>query len=445
MAQFFQAKPNTKNVGKTLSVTTHSINASGVAIARYQNKPVFIEGALDEETVEIKLVEQKSKYSRAKLLAISKASPNRVQPICEHFKLCGGCDIQHLHTNQHMVFKQKNVADLFSRVGFENLPWQSAITSQPWHYRRKARIGVQYNKKGEAIIGFRQKGTNQLVAIKECHVLTPNLSKVFLVFKDICAQLSLSQSIGHIEVIESNVICVVIRQLKSLNNADLQLWQQVAIKYKWNIIIDDGNTLKPLCDTQNILPLTYDLVDESASKAWNIGFNADDFIQVNHDVNQKMVAQAIQWLALEPQDTVLDLFCGLGNFTLPIAHRVQKVVGVEGLQSMVDKAQNNAESNGLNNCEFYQTNLNDTWLNQPWTKYKYSKVLLDPARAGAKEALVQVVDLGVSHIAYVSCDASTLARDAQYLCEQGYKIEKISVMDMFSQTKHIETMVLFRL
>ena len=177
----------------------------------------------------------------------------------------------------------------------------------------------------------------------------------------------------------------------------------------------------------------------------DIGFTVHDFIQVNHLVNQQMVEQAQAWLALDESDVVLDLFCGLGNFSLPIAQQVNSVVGIEGVESMVEKAQENALKNNLSNCHFYQADLNSDWQNQSWVKQKYTKVLLDPARAGAYQALVQLLTFKVDKILYVSCDPASLARDAKLLIEHGYKIEKIALMDMFSQTKHVETMVMFSL
>lgn len=460
MANFFKPKPTSQNVGQQISITIDKLNDQGCGVGRYQKKPIFVEGTLPLEKVEVKITEKKSKYFQGKLIAIKQESSDRVDPKCKYFYRCGGCDLQHLNYVEHLNFKQNKVETLFSREGVlanrdERLPWQPAITSQAYHYRRKARIGVQYNKKGDAIVGFRQKGTNQLVSINECVVLTPLLSHIFNPLKKLIATLSLSQSIGHIEVIDTEKLTVVVRQLKALNAVDTNLWQLAAQKNAWNVLIDSGDALLPLpplnhelspadvgvtTADESLNELSYRLSDEL-----NIKFNANDFIQVNHDVNAKMVEQAINWLNLSPADVVLDLFCGLGNFSLPIASRVTKVIGVEGMQSMVDKASHNALQNNLDNCDFYQANLNSAWSEQAWINTPFTKVLLDPARAGAWEAVNELVPLKIPTLLYVSCDPQTLARDAQYLTSQGYKIKKIALMDMFSQTKHIETMVLFTL
>ncbi|MCW8833033.1 MAG: 23S rRNA (uracil(1939)-C(5))-methyltransferase RlmD, partial [Colwellia sp.] len=232
------------------------------------------------------------------------------------------------------------------------------------------------------------------------------------------------------------VLTLVVRQVRGLNEQDRLLWQTYAQQYQWQVIFDLGNGQKEHLSAEQ--SLRYTLANNIA-----ITFTDDDFIQVNQEVNEAMVAQALDWLALEPSDQVLDLFCGLGNFSLPIAKKVDKVIGVEGVQAMVDKAKANAINNQLDNCQFYQADLNSHWLEQPWAKSQYTKVLLDPARAGAEQAVLQLATLAIPSVLYVSCDPATLARDSKLLLAQGYRIVKIGVIDMFSHTKHVETMVLF--
>ena len=244
-------------------------------------------------------------------------------------------------------------------------------------------------------------------------------------------------AIGHIEVISTDKITVVVRQLEKLTNQDKQHWQIFSENYSCEILMDNGKIVTPLLNN-TLAALTYDLDDNI-----NIKFSSDNFIQVNHNVNKKMITQALSWLNLNKQDKVLDLFCGLGNFSLPIAKKVSEVIGIEGVDQMVLKAQENAQLNGLTNCEFHQADLNSHWQREAWSKKKYTKLLLDPARAGAYQALEQLVNFNISTVLYVSCDPATLAKDSELLLANGYRIEKISLMDMFSQTKHIETMVLF--
>jgi 23S rRNA (uracil1939-C5)-methyltransferase len=339
---------------------------------------------------------------------------------------------------QQLAYKQDKITQLFSRQTLnDNLPWQPPIVSEPWHYRRKARIGVQYNKRGEPIIGFRQRESSHLTEIKSCPVLVEAFTDIFVELKAVLTKVSGKNAVGHVEVISANEKVVVVRQLVNITMADKKHWESFAHKNGWLVYFDDGKNVLPLLENK---ALNYALTDTI-----DIGFTVHDFIQVNHLVNQQMVEQAQAWLALDESDVVLDLFCGLGNFSLPIAQQVNSVVGIEGVESMVEKAQENALKNNLSNCHFYQADLNSDWQNQSWVKQKYTKVLLDPARAGGYQALVQLLTFKVDKILYVSCDPASLARDAKLLIEHGYKIEKIALMDMFSQTKHVETMVMFSL
>ena len=283
------------------------------------------------------------------------------------------------------------------------------------------------------------------------------LNVIFPLLKKLLAQLTVQSAIGHIEVIQADIVetilaeqrqkdnhvVLVIRQLKSMNETDIELWQSYARKYRWQVIIDDGNKQLPLVSTkdEHSAVLSYALADKS-----KIYFASSDFIQINHQVNNAMISQALAWLNLSASDNVLDLFCGLGNFSLALAKQAKLVVGIEGVQVMVEKASHNALVNGLDNCQFYQADLNSSWLLDSWAKDQvFDKVLLDPARAGAEQAVSQIAKLHIPSVLYVSCDPATLARDSAILIAQGYKLEKISLMDMFAQTKHVETMVLFTL
>ncbi|WDE12818.1 23S rRNA (uracil(1939)-C(5))-methyltransferase RlmD [Thalassomonas haliotis] len=436
MANFFKASTKKHSLGQKITVRIERLDLNGCGVGRYQKKPVFVAGALVGETARVRIVEQKSKYLRGQLLALENESEHRVTPFCRHYQKCGGCDLQHLAYQQQLSFKQDKVTQLFARNQINSrLPWQVPLLAAEKHYRRKARIGVQYAKDGSATIGFRQKATNDLVALDACPVLVEPVAGIFTQLKPLLARLSIKHAIGHIEVLVTGYTTLVVRQLKPLNAEDKALWLQAAKEHHWQILLDNGKDLLPLGQVD---PLSYALSDELS-----ITFTGGDFIQVNHAMNVKMVMQAMDWLALAPGDKVLDLFCGLGNFSLPVAARVQQLVGVEGVQDMVTRAEKNARANGLENCAFYQGDLNRSWQDQPWAQENFDKVLLDPARAGAFEAIEQLLKFKISTLLYVSCDPASLARDSKLLLDTGYKIEKIAIMDMFSQTKHVETMVLF--
>ncbi|MEI6893032.1 MAG: 23S rRNA (uracil(1939)-C(5))-methyltransferase RlmD [Colwellia sp.] len=474
MANFFKAVVKQKTANESLTVCIDKLDINGVGIARWNKKPLFISGVLPDEIVTVKVIEKRNKFARAKLISFNKQSEKRIPAQCHHFGLCGGCDLQMLAIDEQLLFKQQKVSELFSRsfsrqdrskiktVTQPSLPWLAPIKSEPWHYRRKARIGVQFDKKSQATIGFRQRSTNQLAAIKSCPVLVEPLHAIFPLLKKLLAQLTVKSAIGHIEVIQAEVIStssteqtqqdeilsgeqviLVIRQLKPMNDNDIKLWLFYAKQHNWHVIIDEGKKQFPLAATGELTEsvLAYTLADSS-----KIYFASSDFIQINLKVNNAMISQALVWLKLLPSDKVLDLFCGLGNFSLALAKYAKLVVGVEGVQMMVNKAAQNAQINGLDNCQFYQADLNSDWLLASWAQEQvYDKVLLDPARAGAEHAVSHIATLKIPTVLYVSCDPATLARDSALLISSGYKLEKISLMDMFSQTKHVETMVLFTL
>lgn len=455
MVNFF--KPSTKktNNNQRLKLAIEKLDHNGVGVGYQQKRPVFVSGALPNEQVTVKITEQKSKFVKAKLLEVDKPSEHRVAAKCRHFLQCGGCDLQHLSHQEQIAFKQQKVTELFGRNGFNNaLPWQQPILATEFGYRRKARIGVQYDKKGAVTVGFRQLASNSLQSIKTCPVLLPEIAHIFQPLKSVLSELKAHKPVGHVEVIVANGIHLVIRQLVKLDKHDMKCWQAFAQEYQCKLYFDHGDEISVLSDDSDALKsinddcslpieayqLNYQLRDDS-----NIKFSVNNFIQVNDSVNLTMVETALDWLELKCDDQVLDLFCGLGNFTLPMAKKVSKVVGIEGVDAMVEMAKRNAESNQLKNCEFYQSDLNASWKDQTWANNSFNKVVLDPARAGAFEAVQQLPVFNAQTILYVSCDPATLARDAKALVELGYKLKKIMLMDMFSQTKHIETMVLFSL
>ncbi len=458
MANFFKVstkKPHKTQEKQKLAVKIEKLDLNGCGVAYLKSKPIFINGTLPNENVEVRVVEQKNKYALGKLLKVIKANKNRVVPKCQHFTLCGGCDLQHFDYSQQLSFKKNKVIELFSRSGIaanvaEELIWQEPIKSLHWHYRRKARIGVQFDKNSQATIGFRQKATNQLVAVKSCPVLVEPADNIFPILKELIAKLSVKKSIGHIDVIcteephleksyeLSKKLTLIVRQIRAINEHDRKLWLEYAHNNQWHIYFQEDKG--SVCATND---LSYQLVDDI-----QINFSNTDFIQINQQVNLVMVEQALTWLIPEPNDHILDLFCGLGNFSLPLARKVSCVVGVEGVQSMVDKANTNAQFNHIDNCRFFQADLNSEWVTSQkadeWVKSKFTKVLLDPARAGAELAIEQIIKLAIPTVLYISCEPTTLARDSQLLLLSGYKIEKIGLIDMFSQTKHVETMVLFK-
>ncbi|WP_371372985.1 23S rRNA (uracil(1939)-C(5))-methyltransferase RlmD [Thalassotalea aquiviva] len=437
MAKIFKPKAKNNSLNQILTIDIQRLDINGDGVGRWQQKPVFVAGALPNETVKAKIIEQKSKFLRAKTSEVITPSEDRVSPECRHYFQCGGCDLQHMSIAKQRAFKQQKVEELFARnAQITALPWQPQLNSSPWHYRRKARIGVQYNKLNQAIVGFRQKNTAHLTSIKSCPILTPEFEHQFSALATLINQLSTHRPISHVEVIHADKPKMILRVVKPLSQADLAKIEAYGDNKSFDLCIDSQGMFGFPDISQQLLSYQID--------GLRLQFSSSDFVQVNASLNEQMVSQAIAWLELSSDDSVLDLFCGLGNFSLPIARRVARVVGVEGVDAMVARASANAKANGLNNTEFFQADLNADTPSWPWFDDTFSKVLLDPARAGALNAVKNIADSKIKTILYVSCDPATMSRDAKQLLESGFSLDKIALMDMFVHTRHVETMALFR-
>jgi len=442
MAQFFKASPKNSIKNRILkNVLVEKLDHQGRGIAFFQNKPLFIEGALNGEVFDVQVTESKKRYSKATIKNISQASEFRIQPTCIHYEQCGGCHLQHTGQDQQISIKAAGLMDLFTRFAKQGAKkLEPVIKGDAWGYRRSARFGVQFNRKTKNVeMGFRRALSNDLIDQKLCPVLKSPLETLIVPTKALLNTLASKADLGHIEMIWSDQGAVILlRHLKPLPQADLQIIMQFSEQHKVNFFSQPSK--KELHCISGKSELSYQLPEWQCE----LNFSATDFLQVNEAVNQKMVKQALTWLNLTKQDKVLDLFCGLGNFTLPIAKQVESVVGVEGVQKMVDRATQNALLNKITNATFFQADLSAEHLaKQSWAEGDFNKVLLDPARAGALESIPFIISLRPSHIVYVSCDPVTLARDSQLLLEKGYKLDKLGLIDMFPQTGHMESMALF--
>ena len=443
MAQFFKAKPVNTTKNKLLkNIQIEKLDHQGRGIAIFDKKPLFIDGALKNEHLDVQIIENKKRFSKGIIKKILVSSPQRISPACPHYDECGGCHLQHCNTASQRKIKESGLSDLFKRFAKqEKVVLEDVLFGSDWAYRRTARFGLQFNKKTKTLsMGFRKKGTNELVDQKVCPVLRTELDVLITPLKNLLNQLQSKAMLGHIELIvaEQGVV-ILLRHLKSLNENDTQLIKTFSNIHKLSFYVQSNS--KEVTCLAGEERLTYQLPQ------WDCTFNfhPTDFLQVNESVNQKMVAQALNWLDLNKDDHVLDLFCGLGNFTLPIARATKQVIGVEGIQTMVDRAANNAQLNNIDNALFYQADLSDEKLTQSqWSKDKFSKVLLDPARAGAYECMPFIIKMKPTHIVYVSCDPVTLARDSQLLLDAGYRLDKLGLLDMFPQTAHMESIALFK-
>ncbi|MDC5850590.1 23S rRNA (uracil(1939)-C(5))-methyltransferase RlmD [Vibrio europaeus] len=436
MARFFQPKKKTQLNTKHQSLTVEKLDHHGAGMAYQNKKPIFIEGALPGEQVLAQLTESKSKFARAKLIKIQKASEQRIAPFCQHYAECGGCNMQHLSVEAQQEYKQQTLSQLMSKFAGQSVALSAPVVGDERGYRRRARVSIKLNKKTRQLeFGFRKKQSKDIVTVTHCPVLDTELDNLLAPLYGLLSGFSNQENIGHVELVKGdNTKVIVLRHLKALKESDQKLLEQFAAGNQASLY------LMPESDQLNRV------VGESAhylETGVTIPFEPNNFIQVNQNVNQTMVEQALSWLELSEQDRVLDLFCGLGNFSLPMAKQVASVVGVEGVDVMVEKAANNAQVNGINNTAFYQANLEQDVSGQPWAAKNFDKILLDPARAGASGIIEQISALGASRVVYVSCNPATLARDSQSLLNQGYKLQKLGMLDMFPHTSHLESMALF--
>ncbi len=446
MAQIFKAKKSNKAPAKRAEITIEKLDHQGLGCGRLDGKIVFVPGALPRERVLVNLTEQKKQYAKGKLIRIVTPSDKRIQPDCPHYQRCGGCNMQTLAAPDQIAYKQDALQGLMTRFTGTDIPaMATAIQSAPWQYRRTARISVAFDRKRKQVImGFRQKNSKALVEITQCPVLCAELEALINPLRALLDKLSIRRHVGHIElfVTDSGLICLF-RILKDLSDKDCALMAAFETQHQLSVYLQrESDSIAPLNASkqqeQSLAPF-YQL----AGSDIKLAFTPGDFIQVNAGVNDSMVAQAIDWLDLDADDRVLDLFCGIGNFTLPIAQRCRSVVGIEGIDVMVEQARKNACFNQLPNAEFYQADLFSDFSTQEWSKQPFEKVLLDPARAGAAETVTYLHKLKPNKIVYVSCNPATLARDSKLLIAKNYKLTRLGILDMFPQTGHVESMALF--
>lgn len=431
-------------MNKAATAVVESLSHDGRGVAHIDGKVVFIEDVLPGEQVEIRFTRRYKRYDEAELVKIVTASPDRREPKCAHFGVCGGCSLQHLPPELQIQSKQHTLAEQLKRIGkVEPQEWLPPLTGPVWGYRRRARLGVrQVASKGGMFIGFREKRRSHLANLDACTVLDPSVSALLPALRESVARLSCADRIPQIEVaVGDNARALVFRHLVELSADDESILRAFGEKHDIQIFAQVGapQTVRALWPEQPE-PLHYRLPDGSV-----IRFHPSDFIQVNADINAKMIEQALRLLDPQPTDAILDLFCGLGNFTLPLARRCGRVLGIENDAALIDGARRNAENNGLSNVEFRAANLyaaNEQGA--PWADWAFNKVLIDPPRNGAIETIKQLGQPLPEKIIYISCYPATLARDAQYLVQVlGYRLRTVGAMDMFPHTHHVESMALF--
>ena len=432
---------NTPNTTARVESLTHE----GHGVAHVEGKAVFVQGALPGETVLYRTLNRGKTFDTGRMLEIIDASPDRVTPRCQYFGVCGGCSLQHLHESAQLPVKQKILSDNLARIGkVEPETWLPPLAGPHWGYRRKARLGVHYVKqKGGVIIGFREKRSAFITPLASCEVLPPRVSALLPALRLLIAALSAPNRIPQVEVaVGDNATAFVIRHLVPLTENDDALFADFARQHDVQLFRQPAgpDQLVPVWPP-NPAALVYRLPESNVE----LEFAPADFIQVNAELNQNMVARALELLDPQPGESVLDLFCGLGNFTLPLARRAGRVLGIEAEATLIEKAQRNAQHNNIQNAEFRLANLYSAETPDPWGTEHFDKWLLDPPRTGAAEVVKRLPSSGgPSRILYVSCNPGTLARDSEALVHtKGYRLVAVGAMDMFPQTSHVEAMALF--
>lgn len=421
-----------------------SLSHEGRGLSRMDGKRIFVEGALPGERVRAHYTFTHKKYDEARTVDVLQASPGRVAPPCVHFDICGGCSLQHMSRDAQIAFKQGVLAEQFKHFGgLEPESWLPPLLDETTGYRRKARLGVKYViKKGELLVGFREKQSSFLADIRSCVILDDRIALQLLALREVINGLSLRDRIPQIEVAAGDDdVALVFRHMDPLPEPDVQALTAFSAERGWHLYLQPGgpDTVHRVYPESGEDRLSYALPDFGL----RLFFHPMDFTQVNAGINRKMLNLALELLDPQPGERVLDLFCGLGNFTLPLATRAGEVVGVEGVQAMADRGMENARRNNLTNVSFYAQDLTQDFSQQPWATQGFDRLLIDPPRSGAEEVVKYLPKFGAKRIVYVSCNPATLARDAGLLREAGYRLVKAGVMDMFTHTTHVESIAVF--
>jgi 23S rRNA (uracil1939-C5)-methyltransferase len=438
-------KPRKKTLPETpVQAVIESLAHDGRGVAHIDGKVIFIDDALPGETVEFVYTDSRRDFAEGKVVNVLNRAAERVEPDCPHYGVCGGCSFQHVEAGAQIRIKQNLLAEQFKRIGKVEVPgFWPPLTGPHWGYRRKARMGVKYvAKKDRALVGFRERRHQYLAEIDSCRVMHPVVGTRLTDLSELIVGLSIREKIPQIEVAIGDEQCVLaVRVLEPPTAADIERLRQFGREHNISLCLQPKgpDTIQPLPGEPEVIPV-YSLPDQGVE----FKFRPAMFTQVNYEINRQMINRVLELLELDKNDTVLDLFCGLGNFTLPMATLAGSVTGIEGDQPLVNHARENARHNGIDNVEFYAADLSKDIADLPWANRKYNKILLDPSRAGASEVLPHFKKWKPERIVYVSCNPSTLARDAGILVnELGYRLIKAGVMDMFPQTAHVESIALF--
>lgn len=421
-----------------------SLSPEGRGVAHADGKAVFVFGALPGERVRFIYTASYRDYAEGKTIEVLEASPLRVEPRCPHYGVCGGCSLQHLAEASQIEQKQQLLLEQFRRIGkVEPETVFPPLTGPHWGYRHKARLGVKWvPKKNKVLVGFREQASAFIADLETCPVLHPQVGERLQPLAASLARLTIRDRLPQIEVaVGEESAALVFRVLAEPAPGDLDVLRSFGAEHGFDLYLQPGgpDSVVPLQPTEPAM-LNYRLTNPEI----DFRFKPTDFTQVNVEINRRMVERVLEILDPTPGEQLLDLFCGIGNFTLPLARRAGTVIGVEGSRESVERARLNARQNGIGNAEFHLADLSVDTADLAWARLQYDKVLLDPSRAGALEVLQSASTWAAHRVVYVSCNPATLARDAALLVYQsGYRLIGAGVMDMFPHTAHVESIALF--
>jgi 23S rRNA (uracil1939-C5)-methyltransferase len=420
------------------------LSHDGRGVAAHGEKTLFVHGALPGERARVRVTDRRRNYDEGEVIELLQESPDRVAPRCPHFGQCGGCSLQHLDPRMQIRAKQNSLLQNLERIGkvSPGTVWEP-LTGPLWGYRRKARLSVRYvEKKERVLVGFRERYGRFVADMRECHVLDARVAARLDELSRLIHAMEARRTIPQLEVACGDRSCaLVFRHLEPLAESDLSRLRDFARRTGIAVLLQPAGPDSILALEPETTTLDFTLPDFGVT----LEFDPSDFIQVNMEMNRKMIARAVELLRPSADDRVLDLFCGLGNFTLPIAREAGEVTGVEGDAALVRRAERNAKRNGLRNVRFHTADLTQEPAGAPWLSGAYDKALVDPPRSGAEFILPHLAASGASRLVYVSCHPASLARDAGILVRQfGFRLEGVGVMDMFPHTGHVESIALFQ-
>lgn len=422
-----------------------SLDHEARGITRQEGKAIFVEGALPGELIEYASFRKKPTFEMAHLVEVLRESPARVEPRCPHFGVCGGCAMQHIEPSAQVAVKQRVLEDNLWHIGRvkpeQILP---PVHGLPWGYRHRARLGVRkVPKKGGMLVGFHERRSSYIADIRSCAVLPPHVSDLLLPMRELFGALSIAERMPQVEVaVGEACTALVLRILEPLNASDEQLLRDFADRHEVVFYLQPKGP-----DTvYRFYPLPGPVLSYSLPEfSLDLAFRPTDFTQVNHGVNRVMLRRALHLLSPQPGERIADMFCGLGNFTLPIARSGAQVVGIEGSAGLVERGMASAAANGLaDRVEFAVSNLFDCTEESVAALGHFDKMLIDPPREGALELIKALPENGPQRIVYVSCNPATLARDAGVLVQvKGYHFRAAGVVNMFPHTAHVESIAVF--